>query len=63
MRYEVTLRIFIRTRSDEERVARQLESLFEFGTLRESIVDALRLNESPRLSSIHVEPASDDRTR
>ena len=63
MRYEVTLKILIRSRSEGECVARQIESLFDFGTIRESIVDALSLNEDPRLSSVDVEPASDDRTR
>jgi hypothetical protein len=63
MRYEVTLKILINTRFDKERVARQVESLFEFGTIGESVVDALKLNETPRLAGVSVEPASTDRSR
>jgi hypothetical protein len=58
MQYELTLKIVIDTPHGKERVAHQIESLFEFGTIGESIVDGLKLNESPRLSSVSIEPAS-----
>ncbi len=62
MRYEVTLRILIDSPCDKERVARQMESPFEFGTIRESIVDGLKLDEDPRLSSVSIERASTARS-
>ncbi|MFH1758030.1 MAG: hypothetical protein ABH969_08285 [Pseudomonadota bacterium] len=58
MKYELTLKIAIETPLGKERVARQVESLFEFGTIGESIVDGLGLDENPRLSSVSIEPAS-----
>jgi hypothetical protein len=58
MQYELTLKIVIDTPLGKERVARQVESLFEFGTIGESIVDGLGLDETPRLSSVSIEPAS-----
>jgi hypothetical protein len=63
MRYEVTLKIVIDTPRDKERVVRQVESLFEFGTIGESIVDGLGLDETPRLSSVSIEPASSKHLR
>ena len=61
MQYELTLKVLIDTPFDKERVARQVESLFEFGTIGESIVDGLGLDETPRLSSVSIEPASTGR--
>jgi hypothetical protein len=61
MQYELTLKILIDSPFDKERVARQMESLFEFGTIGESIVDGLGLDETPRLSSVSIEAAPSDR--
>ena len=58
MQYELTLKMLIDTPFDKERVVHQVESLFEFGTISESVVDALGLDETPRLSSVSIEPAS-----
>jgi hypothetical protein len=58
MQYELTLKMLIDTPFDKERVVHQVESLFEFGTISESVVDALGLEETPRLSSVMIEPAS-----
>ncbi len=58
MQYELTLKMMIDSPFDKERVARQVECLFEFGTIGESVVDALGLDETPRLSSVSIEPAS-----
>ncbi len=63
MQYELTLKIVIKTPRDKERVAHQIESLFEFGTIGESIVDGLGLDETPRLSSVSIEPASTSHLR
>ncbi len=58
MRCEVTIKIVIKSPRDKERVAHQVESLFEFGTIGESIADGLKLNECPRLSSVSVKRAT-----
>jgi hypothetical protein len=63
MKYEVTLKILVDSPYEKERVARQVESLFEFGTISESFVDALGLNKTPRLSRVSIEPASTGRNR
>jgi len=63
MKYELTLKIAIETPLGKERVARQVESLFEFGAIGESIVDGLKLNESPRLASVSVKRASTSHLR
>ncbi len=63
MQYELTLKMVIETPLDKERVAHQVESLFEFGTIGESIVDGLGLDETPRLSSVSIEPASTSHLR
>lgn len=63
MQYELTLKMVIDTPRDKERVVHQIESLFEFGTIGESIVDGLKLNESPRLTSVSVKRASTSRLR
>jgi hypothetical protein len=63
MQYEVTLKILLDSPCKKERVTHQVESLFEFGTIRESFVDALGLDETPRLSRVSVERASTGRNR
>jgi len=57
MQYELTLKVLIDTPFDKDRVVHKIESLFEFGTINESIVDALGLDETPRLSSVSIETA------
>ena len=61
MRYELTLKVLIDTPLDRDRVVNKIESLFEFGTITESIVDTLGLDETPRLSSASIETASTHR--
>ncbi|MFH1146351.1 MAG: hypothetical protein V1736_01435 [Pseudomonadota bacterium] len=63
MQYELTLKMVIETPLGKERVAHQVESLFEFGTIGESFVDGLGLDETPRLSSVSIEPASTSHLR
>ncbi len=58
MQYELTIKILINSPFGKERIARQMESLFEFGTISESVVDGLGLDETPRLSGVNVTPAS-----
>jgi hypothetical protein len=37
-----------------DRVAKQFTSLFEFGTIKDSIADALKLGDDPRLVGVAV---------
>jgi len=61
MQYQLTIKMLIETPFDKDRVARQVESLFEFGTIGESVVDALGLDETPRLTDVSIEPAATGR--
>ncbi len=63
MRYELTLKILLNSRFDKERVTHQVKSLFEFGTIGESFVDALKLDQTPRLSSVNIERATTHRRK
>jgi hypothetical protein len=38
----------------EDRIAKLFESLFEFGTIKESIADGLQLLDDPRLVTVAV---------
>ena len=58
MKYEVTVKLLIKTPVDEERVTRQVESLFAFGTVLESFAEALKLDVDQRLLSVAVLPIS-----
>ena len=58
MHYELTITIRLKSRSRQERIARQFTSLFEFGTIRESIAEALQLREDPHLVDVAVEKKS-----
>jgi hypothetical protein len=62
-KYELTLKILVKSPHDEDRVAHQMESLFEFGTITESIADGLKLNECPRLTSVSVKRVSTKQPR
>jgi hypothetical protein len=54
MRYELTVTIQLDSRRDQDRVAKLLESLFEFGTIKESIAEGLQLLNDPRLLAVEV---------
>jgi len=54
MQYELTITLSLESNSNQDRVAKQFASLFDFGTVKESIVDGLQLLEDPRLVSISV---------
>lgn len=58
MRHEVTITLRLKSSSNQDRVAKQLASLFDFGTVKESIVDGLSLLEDPHLVDISVRGAS-----
>ncbi len=51
MRYEVTIKIEVKTPRDKGRVAHQIESLFEFGAIDESIADGLTFKTCPRFQA------------
>ena len=62
MRYEITVTIQLDSRRDRDRVAKQFESLFEFGTIRESIAEGLQLRNDPRLLAVAVKRKASDHT-
>jgi hypothetical protein len=54
MEYELTIRLLLETPVDEDRVTRQVESLFAFGTVLESVTEALKLDAEPHFLSVTV---------
>ncbi len=54
MQYEVTVKLLIETPFDENRVMRQVESLFAVGTVLESVAEALRLDTDPHFLNVAV---------
>ncbi len=58
MQYEVTVKLLIKTPFDEDRVTRQVESLFAIGTVRESFAEALKLDKDPHFLSVAVSATS-----
>ena len=54
MKYEVTLTMTFESSSDADRIAKQTESGFEFGTVSEAITEGLKLNEAPHLVDVSV---------
>ena len=54
MQYEVTVKLLIETPFDEDRLTRQVESLFAVGTVMESFADALKLDADPHFLSVAV---------
>jgi len=54
MRYELTIKMLVESPHSKERVARQTESVCEFGTVREAIAEGLKLGPCPRLLSVDV---------
>ena len=54
MQYEVTIKLFLETSVGEDRLMRQVESLFAFGTVFESFAEALKLDEAPHFLSVAV---------
>jgi hypothetical protein len=57
VKYELTLKMTLKSRSDVDRVTRQIESLFEYGTIRESIAFGLDLDDDPHLVDVSVRRA------
>ncbi len=62
MQYEVTLRMMVKSSCDADRVARQTESVFEFGTVREAIAEGLHLTDDPHLVDIAVRRLAPNRS-
>jgi hypothetical protein len=54
MKYELTVKLLIETPFDEDRVKRQVESFSSFGTVLESVAEALKLDMDPRFLSAAV---------
>jgi len=58
MEYELIVRMRVRSPNSAYRVAKQFESVFEFGTVREAITEGLRLLEEPHLINVLASAAS-----
>ena len=58
MKYELTVKLRIESPFDEYRVKRQVESLFDFGTVSESFADGLKLDECPHFLSVDASATS-----
>jgi hypothetical protein len=54
MKYEVTLKMTLSSSRDADRIAKQTESVFEFGTVGEAFAEGLKLNEDPHLVDVSV---------
>ncbi len=54
MQYELTMRMTVNSSCDTNRVAKQTEAVFEFGTVKEAIAEGLRLNDDPHLVDVLV---------
>lgn len=61
MQYKVKMEFLVKTRVDEDRLHKQVECLWEFGTIREAIAEALHLNEDPNSLSLSVGPHKEAR--
>ena len=54
MQYEVTIKLLLETPVDQDRVIRQVESCFAFGTVLESVAEALKLDVDPQFLGVAV---------
>ena len=54
MTYEVTVKMTLTSAVGGERVRKQIESVFEFGTVSEALAEGLALNEDPHLVDVSV---------
>jgi hypothetical protein len=55
MHYELTITMRLESGYGKDRVAKMFASLFDFGTIRESIADGLKLRQDPRLVAVSVQ--------
>lgn len=60
MSYELTVTMRLDSDHSEDRIAKMFESLFEFGTIKESIALALKLLDDPRLVTVAITRAPSD---
>ena len=58
MHYELTVTMHLDSDRSRDRVAKLFESLFEFGTVRETIAEGLHLLDDPQLVAVGVKRAS-----
>lgn len=54
MSHEITVTIQLESDQSSDRIAKLFESLFQFGSIRESIADGLQLLDDPRLLAVAV---------
>jgi hypothetical protein len=62
MRHQLTVTLQIESRCSQDRITKQFESLFEFGTIKESIAEGLQLQNDPRLLAVDVKRKGTDQT-
>ena len=60
MRHEVTIKLTLNSDHDPARVEKQIDSLFNFGTLREAIADGLDLDTEPHFIGVWTAAANPD---
>ncbi len=58
MQYELTIKLLLESPIDQDRVIRQVESCFAFGTVLESLTEALKLDVAPHFLGVAVLAAS-----
>jgi len=58
MKYEVTITLYVDSPFDLDTVHYQMESVFEFGTVREAIAEGLHLGPDPSVLEIAVKPVT-----
>ena len=54
MQYELTVKLLIESPFNKDRITRQVESVFAFGTVSESVAEALKLDADPHFLSVAV---------
>ena len=60
MKYELTVTMSLDSGDSKDRVAKKFASLFDFGTIKESIADGLQLPEDPQLIDVSVQARTAD---
>ena len=60
MNYELTVTMQLDSHRDQDRVTKLFESVFEFGTIKESIAEGLQLLNDPRLVAVAVKRKASD---
>ncbi len=54
MNYELTVTLRLQSPRGQERITKNIGALFQYGTIKESIVDGLQLLKDPELTTVAV---------